>query len=132
MSHPIVLRLSWILTCTLVSSCSRGIGLELAKQLLESPSNFIIGTVRDPVKATALQALKETARGTLEVIQLDVDDPNGIERSVEEVTTILGERGLDYLINNAAIVRPTSLPRSLPLSLSLSIPPRVPPVRYLT
>ncbi|RDX40872.1 C-factor [Lentinus brumalis] len=87
----------------LITGCSRGMGLELAKQLLESPSNFIIGTARDPAKATALQALKQTARGTLEVIQLDVDDTNGIERSVEEVTAILGERGLDHLINNAAI-----------------------------
>ncbi|RDX45928.1 C-factor [Lentinus brumalis] len=87
----------------LITGCSRGIGLELAKQLLDSPSNFIIGTVRDPAKATALQALKDTARGTLEVIQLDVDDTNGIERSVEEVTAILGDRGLDYLVNNAAI-----------------------------
>ncbi|KAI0715865.1 C-factor [Cerioporus squamosus] len=87
----------------LITGCSRGIGLELAKQLLESPSNFIIGTARDPAKATALQSLKDTARGTLEVIQLDVDDTNGIERSVEVVKAILGDRGLDYLVNNAAI-----------------------------
>ncbi|KAI0779262.1 C-factor [Fomes fomentarius] len=87
----------------LITGCSRGIGLELTKQLLESPANFIIATVRDPAKATALQGLSDTARGTLRVIQLDVDDEHGIERSYDEVVSILGDRGLDYLVNNAAV-----------------------------
>ncbi len=93
---------------SLTARCSRGIGLELTRQLLESPANFIIATARDPTKATALQGLKETARGTLRVIQLDVDDEHGIERSYDEVVSILGDRGLDYLVNNAAVVRPSA------------------------
>ena len=84
--------------------CSRGIGLGLTKQLLESPSNFIIATCRDPSKAIALDELQNTAKGTLQVIRLDVDVQESMLQSVEEVSTLVGERGLDYLVNNAAIV----------------------------
>ncbi|EJF58337.1 C-factor [Dichomitus squalens LYAD-421 SS1] len=87
----------------LITGCSRGIGLELTKQLLELPSNFIIATCRDPSKATALNALKSSAKGTLQIIRLDVDDRESMMQSVEEVSAIVGEKGLDYLINNAAI-----------------------------
>ncbi|KAI0746454.1 C-factor [Daedaleopsis nitida] len=87
----------------LITGCSRGIGLGITKQLLESPANFIIATARDPAKATALQELKSTAKGTLHVITLDVDQDDGILRSYEEVKAILGDNGLDYLVNNAAV-----------------------------
>ncbi len=40
------------------------------------------------------------------MIKLDVDDDDAIVRSVEEVKAILGDRGLDYVVNNAAVVRP--------------------------
>ena len=85
-------------------SCSRGIGLDLTRRLLELSQNFVIATARNPAKATALQALKQSARGTLFVIKLDVADTDAIVRSVEEVKAILGDRGLDYLVNNAAVV----------------------------
>ena len=85
-------------------SCSRGIGLDLTRRLLESSENFVIATARNPAKATALQALKHSAKGTLAVIKLDVADTDAIVRSVLEVKAILGDRGLDYLVNNAAVV----------------------------
>ncbi|RPD60394.1 C-factor [Lentinus tigrinus ALCF2SS1-7] len=87
----------------LITGCSRGIGLDLTKRLLESSENFIIAAVRNPEKATALQALTLSGKGTLIVIKLDVDNADAIIRSVEEVKAILGDRGLDYLINNAAV-----------------------------
>ncbi len=39
------------------------------------------------------------------MLKLDVDDEDAIVSSVEEVKAILGDRGLDYLVNNAAVVR---------------------------
>ncbi|KAI0628096.1 NAD-P-binding protein [Trametes polyzona] len=89
---------TWLITGT-----SRGIGLGLVEQLLQDPANFIIATCRTPEKATALAALKDTARGTLHIVKLDVDDLEGIKKSVHEVSEILGDRGLDYLVNNAAV-----------------------------
>lgn len=83
---------------------SRGIGLELTRQLLADPSNFIIATCRTPDKATALHALKDGAKGTLHVVALDVADEASIRDSRKPVEEALGGRGLDYLYNNAAIV----------------------------
>ncbi|KAI8978296.1 NAD-P-binding protein [Trametes punicea] len=86
-----------------ITGCSRGIGLGLTKELLKNPANFIIATCRNPEKAAALHALKGTAKGTLHVLKLDVDDLEDIRQSVEQVAQILGDRGLDYLVNNAAV-----------------------------
>lgn len=91
---------------------SRGIGLELVKQLLADPSNFVVATCRTPDKATALHALKEGAKGTLHVVALDVADEASIRNSRAAVEEALGGRGLDYLYNNAAIVRNAPLPLS--------------------
>lgn len=75
------------------------------KQLLDTPSNLVIATCRDLDKATALSDLKTTAKGTLHIIQLDVTDFANVRASVKEIETIIGNIGLDYLVNNAAIVR---------------------------
>ena len=87
--------------------------MDLTRRLLESSENFVIATARDPAKAIALQALKQSAKCTLAVIKLDVDDTDAIVRSVEEVKAILGDRGLDYLVNNAAVVGLLRLSRML-------------------
>ena len=89
----------------IITRCSRGIGLGLTEQLLQDPANFIIATCRTPEKATALKALKDTAKGTLHIVKLDVDDLEGLKNSINEVSQILGDKGLDYLVNNAAVVR---------------------------
>ncbi|KAI0630619.1 NAD-P-binding protein [Trametes polyzona] len=90
-------------TTWLITGASRGIGLELAKQLLASPDNLVIGTARNPEKATALNDLKASAKGTLHVIQLDVSDFDSIRASAKDLERILGDTGLDYLINNAGV-----------------------------
>ncbi|KAI0630618.1 NAD-P-binding protein [Trametes polyzona] len=90
-------------TAWLVTGTSRGIGLELVRQLVQSPDNLVIAACRNPGKATALNSLKATAKGTLHIIQLDVGDFDSIRASAKELEKILGDRGLDYLINNAAV-----------------------------
>ncbi|EIW54626.1 NAD-P-binding protein, partial [Trametes versicolor FP-101664 SS1] len=82
---------------------NRGIGFELVKQLLDSPDNLVIATCRNPDKATALSDLKNTAKGTLHIIQLDVTDFANVRASTTEVEAIIGDIGLDCLVNNAAI-----------------------------
>lgn len=84
---------------------SRGIGRELTRQLLADPSNLVIATCRTPDKATELHALKDGAKGTLHIIALDVASEASIRDSRKPVEEVLGGRGLDYLYNNAAIVR---------------------------
>jgi len=78
--------------------------LELTRQLVASPSNFVIATCRSPDSATALQALKSDAKGTLHILALDTGDETSIRESVKAVDAILGGKGLDYLYNNAAVM----------------------------
>lgn len=84
---------------------SRGIGLELVRQLLENPENLVIAACRTPDKATALNGLKSSAKGSLHVIRLEVTDFDSVRSVPKVIAPILGESGLDYLVNNAGIVR---------------------------
>ncbi|KAI0696079.1 hypothetical protein BC835DRAFT_1305760 [Cytidiella melzeri] len=88
----------------LVTGTSRGIGLEFVTQLIASPTNVVIATCRNTDKATALNDLsKLEAKGALHVLQLDTSSVASIEGILEPLQDILGDRGLDYLINNAGI-----------------------------
>lgn len=86
-------------------SASRGIGLELTRQLLASPHNIVLATCRTPDTATKLHALQDSAKGTLHILALDVSSTASIEAVLKPAQDILGDRGLDYLFNNAGIVR---------------------------
>ncbi|KAL1948585.1 hypothetical protein VTO73DRAFT_10391 [Trametes versicolor] len=90
-------------TTWLITGANRGIGFELVKQLLTSPTNLVVGVCRDPEHATALADLKQTTQGTLHVIPLDIADFDSVRASATQLERILGDTGLDYLINNAAI-----------------------------
>ncbi|KAI0743377.1 C-factor [Daedaleopsis nitida] len=87
----------------LITGANRGIGLELAKQLLEQPTNTVIATARDPAKAVSLKELNNNAKGTLHVVGLEVADRESTRKATEKVASILGDRGIDYLVNNAGI-----------------------------
>ena len=102
----------YILTLYLYSA-SRGIGYELVRQLVSSSDNLVVAACRSPEKATALHALKSTSKGQLHLVQMDTGDFDSIRASFGQVEPILGEIGLDYLINNAGVVSfaPTCLSR---------------------
>lgn len=86
------------------NSASRGIGLELTKQLLDSPSNIILAACRNPSNATALNALSSSSTGRVHVLTLDVTNHQSVRDAAKEAASILGDSGIDYLINNAGIV----------------------------
>ncbi|KAH9853208.1 NAD-P-binding protein [Lenzites betulinus] len=90
-------------TTWLVTGANRGIGLEIVRQLLESPANLVVAASRKPEASSALSDLKKTAKGTLHIVQLDIGDFDSIRTLPKTLEPILGEVGLDYLINNAAI-----------------------------
>ncbi len=94
-------------------SANRGIGLEMVKQLLQSPSNIVVAASRNPAKATELQGLAEKANGKLHLVILDVTDKESINKAAKEVAGFLGGKGIDYLINNAGVVRVPNQPRSV-------------------
>lgn len=74
------------------------------KQLVASPTNIVIATCRSPATASDLDSLVVDAKGTLHILKLDTSSIEAIESIVQPVQAIVGDRGLDYLINNAAVV----------------------------
>ncbi|KAK2841780.1 hypothetical protein Q5P01_011980 [Channa striata] len=88
----------------LVTGCSRGIGLQLVRELAKSSSGpaTIIATARQPADCTALQELSQTCPG-VQIVTLDVEDLESINVAQEKVRSIVGEKGLNCLINNAGV-----------------------------
>lgn len=91
-------------SCDDLHRTSRGIGFELVRQLVSNPNNIVVATCREPSRASKLHALKDSAKEQLYIVALDVSSEASIRGSVAEVSRILGDRGLDYLYNNAAVV----------------------------
>uniref|UniRef100_A0A3B5KTV8 Uncharacterized protein n=1 Tax=Xiphophorus couchianus TaxID=32473 RepID=A0A3B5KTV8_9TELE len=85
----------------LITGSSRGIGLQLVTQLANNSNRpaTIIATARNPA---ALQELSKTHSG-LHIATFDVSSEQSISSASEQVQSIVGNSGLNCLINNAAI-----------------------------
>jgi NAD(P)-dependent dehydrogenase (short-subunit alcohol dehydrogenase family) len=88
------------MTTALVTGANRGIGLELARQLLDR-GDTVFATCRDPAAAPELQALAKTSPA-LTILAMEVTDAASIARAVEKVDGA----PIDILINNAGIIGP--------------------------
>jgi len=93
----------------LITGGTSGIGLELARQLLQR-GNTILVTGRDPGK---LKAAKK-ALPSVHVIQSDVSEPNAIQALHDSVVAEFP--ALDVLINNAGIMRNLDLNKTRALT----------------
>ncbi|XP_073796726.1 uncharacterized protein isoform X1 [Danio rerio] len=85
---------------------NRGLGLEMVKQLLEAHCSKVFAACRDPDGPNS-EVLRELARkhlGVVTLVKLDIADPSSIKESAEKVGSLLGEKGLNLLVNNAAIL----------------------------
>jgi NAD(P)-dependent dehydrogenase (short-subunit alcohol dehydrogenase family) len=83
-----------------ISGASRGIGLELCKQLLNRDERVIAGC-RDPANAQNLITLS-SQYSNLEIVELDVNDENSVKNCFEQLNQ--NEQGIDKLYNNAGII----------------------------
>lgn len=81
-----------------ITGANRGIGLELARQYV-ARGEVVEATVRDPARATELQALASESPGRLRLHACDVRD----EQSVRAFARGLAAGGVDLLINNAGV-----------------------------
>lgn len=109
------------------TSSSRGLGLEMVRQLVESPQNVVFATCRNPESATLLNKLKSTAKGKLHVLKLDLSDHSTIKNCASHLQDVVGAGGIDYLINNAGIVSLLSLASAKQTGLTASRQPQTPP-----
>ena len=93
----------------LVTGANRGLGLELARQLLAAGSR-VVATCRPPGKATALNTLAGEHPGRLHVLPLDVAEPKAHAELARELPLVLGGHDddtpgrLDLLVNNAGVL----------------------------
>lgn len=90
----------------LITGCSRGLGLELVKQLLLAPPSsvgMVIATSRSRSPSADLDNQIKGSGGRLHHIQLDVLNKESIQSSVQHASQILHDQGLDVLINNAGV-----------------------------
>ncbi|XP_053126708.1 C-factor-like isoform X1 [Hemicordylus capensis] len=101
----------------LVTGSNRGIGFELVRQLAAKSSRpeWIFATCRDPEgpRAQELKKLTTKHKGVV-IVPMDTTDPSSIKAAVARVTEKLKGAGLNLLINNAGIVRRSSLESEMP------------------
>jgi len=94
-----------VFTLVLVTGCNRGIGLELVRQLLDSPKPLahLFATYRDPGTAQELLDLAKD-NPNLHPLQLDVTDTVAFPAAVSQVASTVGDAGLNVVINNAGMM----------------------------
>lgn len=87
----------------MIQGASRGIGLEMVRQLLADDGvESVVATSRHPEKSDGLQALLDDHRSRLHLVAMDVTDESSVERAAGEVESLVGE--LDFLFNVAGLL----------------------------
>ncbi|XP_028651982.1 C-factor-like [Erpetoichthys calabaricus] len=88
----------------LVTGASRGIGLQIVETLMKSNPRpgKVIAAARDRSRAKELNRLAES-HPDLYIVTLDVTKKDDIEAAFKEVESLVGDKGLNCLVNNAGI-----------------------------
>ncbi|THX78473.1 NAD(P)-binding protein [Aureobasidium pullulans] len=90
----------------LITGASRGIGLELTKQLLDLPASQVskIFAVARNIDTGLLQGLVQKHSDRVVPISASVQDNASVQKAVEAVKANLQGKGLDVLVNNAGVM----------------------------
>lgn len=92
---------------------SRGIGLELVRQLSNNSENIVFVTVRNIATSVHLSSfVSQSGRKNVHVLQADVIDHHALKVAADKVSELTGGT-LDVLIHSAARMDHTSLYRRL-------------------
>jgi NAD(P)-dependent dehydrogenase (short-subunit alcohol dehydrogenase family) len=87
----------------MIQGASRGIGLELVRQLLEKRGfDAVIATSRYPEKSDGLRELERDHTASLYAVALDVTDEDSVRRARREVGSIV--ESLDLIFNVAGLL----------------------------
>jgi NAD(P)-dependent dehydrogenase (short-subunit alcohol dehydrogenase family) len=93
----------------MITGCSRGIGLEMVRQLAAqepSTTGTIIATARSQTPPPELAYILNAHPGRVHFLPLDLEDLTTITAAAAHASSILAPHGLDILINNAGINLP--------------------------
>ncbi|CAD5222181.1 unnamed protein product [Bursaphelenchus xylophilus] len=95
--------MSYVGANVFVTGASRGIGFGLVQRLIERPDvKRVFAGARTPEKAESLQSLAKS-NPKVQIVQFDSLDDKSIKSAVEKVSSVVGDEGLNLLINNAGI-----------------------------
>ncbi|XP_044843728.1 C-factor-like [Mauremys mutica] len=106
----------------LVTGANRGIGLELVKQFLgkSNPPEWVFATCRDPEGERAQQLKNLVSRHpNLVIVALEATDPASIKAAAARVEEHLKGSGLNLLLNNAGVLKLSTLESETPENMSL-------------
>ncbi|RAL16790.1 SDR family oxidoreductase [Aspergillus homomorphus CBS 101889] len=114
------------MTTYLITGATRGIGLELTRQLAAKPATEVYqifaGARSSPSHFPPdFQTLLREHASRITPVQLDVTDENGVRRAAQSVSEALQGRGLDVLINNAGVMGRGSLEEMNDLTESFEV-----------
>ena len=88
-----------------ITGTSKGIGLELTRQLCELPESNVknIFAISRSQPSQALEDLIQGSNGRVVSVIASVCDIESIKRAADEIRCHLGSDGVDVLVNNAGV-----------------------------
>ncbi|KAI0173864.1 putative short chain dehydrogenase [Pestalotiopsis sp. NC0098] len=87
-----------------ITGVSKGIGFEFINQISADPKNLVVGLVRDKAGTEKKVAAELGDRPNLHILHGDLTKRATLEKAAVDTAEIVGERGVDYLIANGALV----------------------------
>jgi NAD(P)-dependent dehydrogenase (short-subunit alcohol dehydrogenase family) len=89
----------------LITGASRGIGLELTKQLLELPASQVskVFPIARNAESDGIKQLEQKYPDRVHPVSASVDNTASVQKAVEAVKAKLNGQSLDVLVNNAGI-----------------------------
>ena len=88
-----------------ITGTSRGLGLAVTKKLLLQPTSEvskIIAAARS--ESEELKTVISESKGRVEFVPIEVTDQDQVQKAAHLTAEILGDKGLDVLVNNAGIM----------------------------
>jgi NAD(P)-dependent dehydrogenase (short-subunit alcohol dehydrogenase family) len=85
-----------------ITGTNRGLGLAFTKYLVSLPASqvsIIFAAARS--ESAALEEVIASSGGRVVPVKLDTTNEENVKEAVSQVEKVLGDRGLDVLINNA-------------------------------